>query len=105
MPSLFEPFGFVAVEMMMHRLPMITTATSGLNEVVDESCALKVPIIAYPDRVEIDSILLAEKILHLLKQPKQARRLGENGRKRYNKMYTSEIFGQKMVRFYHSLIE
>jgi glycosyltransferase len=104
-PSLFEPFGYVAVEMMMHRLPVVVTATSGMNEVVDDTCGLKVPIIKYPDKVEIDAGLLAEKILYLLQHPKEARKLGENGRKRYRQLYTSEIFGQKMFRFYQSLIE
>ena len=32
-PSLFEPFGYVAVEMMMCGLPVIVTATSGLDEI------------------------------------------------------------------------
>lgn len=102
-PSLFEPFGYVPVEMMMHKLPIVATATSGLNEVVDENCALKVPLIRYSDRVEIDIKLLAEKILYILSHPKEARKLGENGRKRYEQMYTSEIFGQKMIQFYQSL--
>lgn len=102
-PSLFEPFGFVAVEMMMHQLPMVVTATSGMNEVVDDSCALKIPIVRYPDKVEIDSDLLAEKILYLLLHPKEARQLGRNGRKRYENNFTSEIFGQRMIRFYQSL--
>jgi glycosyltransferase len=104
-PSLFEPFGYVPVEMMIHGLPIVATATSGLNEVVEDTCGLKVPIIKYPDKVEIDTSLLAEKILYLLQHPNEARKLGENGRKRYEKMYTSEIFGQKMSRLYQSLIE
>ena len=57
-PSLFEPFGYVPVEMMMHELPIVATATSGLNEVVDESCGLKVPLIVSPNNVEIDTSLL-----------------------------------------------
>jgi glycosyltransferase len=47
-PSLFEPFGYVAVEMMIHGLPLVATATSGLNEVVDESCGFKVPLTDCP---------------------------------------------------------
>lgn len=103
-PSLFEPFGFVAVEMMMHQLPIVATATSGLNEVLNDSCALKVPLMQYPDKVEIDTDLFAEKILYLLQHPKEARKLGKNGRKRYKEMYTSEIFGKKMMQFYQSII-
>jgi glycosyltransferase len=104
-PSLFEPFGFVAVEMMMHRLPIVATATSGMNEVLDDSCALKIPLIPYPDKVEIDTDLLAEKILYLLQHPKEAYKLGKNGRKRYENKYTADIFGQQMLRFYQSLLK
>ena len=103
-PSLYEPFGYVAVEMMMHALPVVAAATSGLNEVVDDSCGLKVPVIEQPDRVWIDTGLLAEKIVYLLQHPEEARKMGEYGRKRYEKLFTSEIFGRNMVRFYQSLI-
>ncbi len=102
-PSLYEPFGYVAVEMMMHSLPIVATATSGLNEVVDDTCALKIPVIETPEAVEIDTDLLAEKILYLLQHPKEAKRMGQNGRKRYLKHYTSEVFRKNMLEFYQSL--
>lgn len=102
-PSLFEPFGYVPVEMMMHELPIVATATSGLNEVVDESCGLKVPLSVSDDKVEIDTDLLAEKIIYLLQNPEEARRLGCNGRKRYLEKYSSEVFGRNMLAFYRSL--
>ncbi len=102
-PSLFEPFGYVPVEMMMHELPVVATATSGLNEVVDESCGLKVPLSVSEDKVEIDTSLLAEKIVYLLRNPEEARRLGKNGRKRYLEKYSSEVFRENMLAFYKSL--
>jgi len=104
-PSLFETFGYVAVEMMMHGLPIVATATSGLNEVVDETCGVKVPIIELPDSVEIDTTILVQKILCLLQHPEEARQMGKNGRKRYERMYTSEIFGKNMLRLYQSFID
>lgn len=104
-PSLFEPFGYVPVEMMMHELPIVATATSGLNEVVDESCGLKVPLIVSPNNVEIDTSLLAQKIIYLLQNPKEAKRLGKNGRKRYLEKYSSEVFGKNMIAFYKSLFQ
>jgi glycosyltransferase involved in cell wall biosynthesis len=104
-PSLFEPFGYVAVEMMMHGLPIVTTATSGLNEIVDDSCGLKVPIMKHPDKVEIDTDLLAEKIVYLLQHPVEAKRMGRNGRKRYLEKYDSSVFKQNMTAFYRSLCE
>jgi glycosyltransferase len=103
-PSLFEPFGFVAVEMMMHRLPMVVTATSGMNEVVDESCGLKIPLTILPDSVEIDASLLAQKIIYLLQNPTEAKRLKKNARKRYMEKYSSDVFSKNMIAFYKSLL-
>lgn len=102
-PSLFEPFGYVAVEMMMHQLPVVVTATSGLNEVVDDSCGLKTPLTVLPDSVEIDIMLLSEKILYLLQHPAEAKQMGQNGRKRYLENYSSKIFGDNMLRIYKSI--
>ena len=102
-PSLFETFGYVAVEMMMHGLPLVATATSGLNEVIDESCGLKIPLTVLPDKVEIDTNILAEKIVYLLQHPDEAKKMGQNGRKRYLKEYTSEVFRRNMLQFYTSL--
>lgn len=104
-PSLFEPFGYVPVEMMMHELPIVATATSGLNEVVDESCGLKVPLIVSPDSVEIDTSLLAQKIVYPLQNPKKRNDSGSNGRKRYLEKYSSEVFGKNMIAFYKSLFQ
>jgi len=102
-PSLFESFGLVAVEMMMHELPVVATATSGLNEVIDETSGIKIPIVECPEKVAIDTDLLAEKILYLLQYPEEAKRMGINGRNRYLLNYTSEIFRNKMLDFYHSI--
>lgn len=103
-PSLFEPFGYVPVEMMMHGLPVVATATSGLNEVVDETCGRKVPLTVTADRVAIDTDRLAEAIVGLLRDPAEARRLGRGGRARYERLYTSEVFGRNMRRFYQEIM-
>lgn len=102
-PSLFEPFGYVAVEMMMYALPLITTATSGVDEVVDDTCGFKVPLIKTNKKVEIDPLLLAEKIMYLLQHSDVAHEMGQNGRKRYLAKYSSETFCQNMVQLYSSL--
>jgi glycosyltransferase len=103
-PSLFEPFGYVAVEMMMHKLPIIATATSGLNEVVDD-CGLMIPIIKQSDTVKIDASLLAKKILYLLQHPIEAERIGQSGRKKYLEKYSSEIFRRNMLEVYKSVYQ
>lgn len=104
-PSLFEPFGYVAIEMMMHELPVIATATSGLNEVVNDACGLKIPLTILSERVEIDIMLLSEKIIYLLQHPSEAKQMGQNGRERYLDNYTSEIFRTNMVKTYNSLFQ
>jgi glycosyltransferase involved in cell wall biosynthesis len=104
-PSLFEPFGYVAIEMMMHKLPVVVTTTSGLNEIVDDTCGLKTPITVLPDRVEIDAALLSEKILYLLQHPIEAKQMGQNGRKRYLYNYSSEIFRRNMLQIYESIYQ
>lgn len=102
-PSLFEPFGYVAVEMMMHNLPVVVTATSGLNEVVDDTCGLKIPLIVLSDNVGIDTTLFSEKILYLLENSADAKRMGVNGRRRYLQYYSSKIFCKNMFRIYKSI--
>jgi len=104
-PSLFEPFGYVPVEMMMHQLPIVATATSGLSEVVDESCGFKVPVTVLPDNVEIDTSILAQKILYLLQNPAVAKQLGRNGRKRYLEKYSSKVFRNNMLQMYQSVCQ
>lgn len=104
-PSLFEPFGYVAVEMMMHEMPVVATATSGLNEVINNACGLKIPLTILSESVEIDVTLLSEKIVYLLQYPIEARLMGQNGRKRYLDNYASEIFRINMVKTYNSLFQ
>jgi len=102
-PSLYETFGYVAVEMMMHELPVVATATSGLNEIVDDTCGLKMPVTELPDRVEIDVALLSQKIIYLLQHPSEARKMGRNGRKRFLREYSSEVFRRNILNFYTSV--
>jgi len=103
-PSFTEQCSFSAIEMMMHSLPMITTTASGLAEMTEDGISsLQVPVIEFPDKVEIDIELLAEKILYLLEHPDVALILGKNARKRYEERYRGEMFKKNMLRFYYSL--
>ena len=104
-PSLYEPFGYVAVEMMMHEMPVVATMTSGLNEVMDNTCGIKIPIKELPDIKAIDIDLLAEKIIYLLQNPIEAKLLGKNARKRYQEKYSIPIFRDNMLDFYSFLFQ
>lgn len=102
--SLHEEFGFVAVEMMMHALPVIVADTTGLSElVVDGVSGLKVPVRKTKGRLGLDVNLLSAKIEYVLENPLSARKLGANGRKRFLEKYERSVFAGHMIEFYERL--
>ena len=104
MPSFHEQCSYVAIEMMMHGLPMVTTSAPGLAEMTEDGISsLHVPIKESHDKIEIDAGLLAEKILCLLQHPEEAKKMGQNGRKRYLEKYSLPVFRKNMLNFYKSL--
>ena len=104
LPSLTENCSYVAIEMMMHGLPMITAAASGLTEMTEDGISgLQVPLIEHPDKVEIDTEVLAEKMMYLLQHPAETKEMGQNGRTRYLKKYSLDVFRSSMLNFYQSL--
>ena len=76
-----------------------------VDEVVDDSCGLKIPIITSRDIVEIDIFILARKILCLLEITKEAKRLGRNDRKRYVERFSSQVIRSNMLALYQSLFQ
>ena len=93
-----------AIEMMRHGLPITVSTSTGLKEmIVDGEKGFHIPVIESVHKAEIDTNLLAEKIIFLLKHPQEAKRLGENARKRYEENYTSELFRANMLQFYNNI--
>ncbi len=104
-PSFSEQCNYVAIEMMMHGLPIIGTSI-GLCEMIENNITgLHIPVIEHIDRLEIDSSLLAEKIVYLLQHPTEAKQMGQNGRKRYLENYSSDIFRKNMLKMYKSVCQ
>ena len=105
LPSLTEQCSYVVMEMMMNSLPIITTSAPGLAEMTEnEVSSLQTPLIEQPDRIEIDTDLLAEKILYLSRYPDEAKRLGENARKRYEENYSIAAFRKNMQDFFQIIM-
>lgn len=100
MPSFHEQCSYVAIEMMMHGLPIVGTS-SCLGEMIEDNITgFHIPVIEYNDRTEIDSLLLAEKMLYLLQHPIETKQMGQNGRRRYLNNYSSNIFRENMLKMY-----
>lgn len=102
--SLHEEFGFVAIEMMMHALPLIATKTGGLDEIVEDTVSgCKVPVRTVKGKRTVDVKLLTEKIHFILENPEQARELGANGRKRFLEKYEITLFKERMLKLYQTI--
>jgi len=106
MPSLHEQCSYVAIEMMMHGVPLIASTSTGLREMVEDGITgLHIPVVEHPDKVDIDSSLLAEKMLYLLQHPEDRKHMGLNARKRYEQLYSVEVMREKMLNLYTSLYD
>lgn len=81
LPSLWETFGYVLLEAMAARLPIVATRVEGIPEVTgDGQCALLVP--------PANEGALAAALIALLKDGAQRAMLAELGRQRLEREYT-----------------
>lgn len=96
-PSLWEPFGNVAIEAAAYALPVIASNVGGIPEAVaDGQTGVLVPP-KRPDK-------LAESILHLLRNPDLARKMGRAGRERVRKYFTAERLISEIEDTYEHLV-
>ena len=104
MPSLHEQCSYVAIEMMMHGIPLITSTSAGLKEMVEDGITgFHVPVTEQTDKKEIDTDLLAEKILNILQNSDERKKMGEHARKRFEELYTSNRARKNMLELYNQL--
>lgn len=101
LPSLHEEFGYVALEMMMQRLPLIVSKTTGLNEIVDQDeTGLKVFIGSNKNDFSLSVNNIKAAVYQLLSTPDSTKKMGRNGRKKFLKIYRSTAFKRDMISFY-----
>lgn len=92
-PSLYEPFGIVALEAMAAGAPLVVSDVGGLAEIVaDGRTGLKVP----PGNSEA----LAVAIDSLLRSPRLARRLAAAAQQEVNDRYTWTAVAQRTAQLY-----
>ncbi len=97
-PSLYEPFGIVALEAMSIGKPVIVSNVGGLSEIVEHGRnGLKVP----PGDVKA----LANAIIELLLSPERAEELGKNGYNDVYKKYTWDKIAEETLKIYEKVLD
>lgn len=99
-PSLHEEFGYVAVEMMSFKIPIIVNDTTGLSEIVDDRVnGFKVSINSQKKtRGE-----MIEKICYLIENPDLRKELGDKARNKFETYYNLKLFKDRILKLYDSL--
>lgn len=103
-PSLHEEFGYVAIEMMMHRLPVVVNATTGLAEIIDhEVNGLHVTLKRGKHNIAYSAKVLTEALVRLTELPQLRANMGKMARKKYLACYSTPLFNEKMSLLYKTL--
>lgn len=96
-PSLYEPFGIVALEAMAAGVPVIVSRTGGLAEVVEDGVT---GLSFNPGDVED----LLRCLVLLFQNPEMAAELSRRGQKRVNEHYTWESVARQTLELYGEII-
>ena len=90
-----ESFGKVLVEANACGKPVVSTATTGAKEIIQDGYnGFLVPIGA--------AAALAEKMVYLLENPAKAKAMGENGRRLVKEKYGNNL--EKIIQFWQKII-
>jgi glycosyltransferase involved in cell wall biosynthesis len=97
-PSIYEPFGIVALEGMATGVPVVASKVDGLAEVIEHD---KTGVFVYPRSPES----IAWGIDKVLSNPNHARWLTENAKDKLEKDYSWEAVAMKTVEVYKKVVE
>lgn len=99
--SYHEQCSFVAIEMMMHGIPLIVSTSTGLSEMVEDGVTgYKIPIYEYNNYVILDDKILEYRLFSVLNDTCMRNKMSRASRMRYNKYYTFDAFSSNMLKFY-----
>jgi len=97
-PSVYEPFGIVALEGMATGVPVVASKVGGLSEVIEHD---RTGIFVYPKNPES----IAWGIDRVLSDPDHAKWLIENAKEKLHKAYSWEAVAMKTVDVYRKVVE
>ncbi len=96
-PSIYEPFGIVALEAMSAGKPVVASDVGGLAEVVEHMVSgLKVPC--------CDPRALADAISWILDHPEEASRMGANGARIARERYSWDVLAERTLEIYRRVL-
>lgn len=103
--SIQEQCSYVAIEMMMAGLPVITTDVDGLDELfIDGYNGTKIPVTFNAKHgLQVDVIKMSEAIIQLGRNAKLRKQMGRNARKQYLKRHSLKQMIGSMKEIYTSL--
>lgn len=96
-PSLYEPFGIVALEAMAAKCPVIVSEIGGLKEVVKHDVT---GVTIYPDNVES----AAWGILHTLGNPKAAKARAAKAYRIVKREYNWDRIAERTIAIYERIV-
>ena len=97
-PSVYEPFGIVALEGMATGVPVVASKVDGLAEVIEHD---RTGVFVYPRSPES----IAWGVDQVLSDPGHAKWLTENAKEELRKAYSWEAVAMKTVEVYRKVVE
>ncbi len=97
-PSLYEPFGIVALEGMVADVPVVVSDTGGISEIVEHGVdGMK----AYAG----NSNSLADSILEILYCPEKAQAMKDRAQEKVKRLYNWDVISDVALNTYEDIIE
>lgn len=96
-PSLYEPFGIVALEGMAAKVPTVVADTGGLGEIIDH---MQTGITTYAGKPES----LAWGILEVLRNPEHSRMMADNAYKKVLEVFNWQIIADQTLDTYGKVL-
>ncbi|HEY5371568.1 MAG TPA: glycosyltransferase family 4 protein [Hanamia sp.] len=92
-PSLYESFGLVYIESFALKIPVVAFDAETANQIIENN---KTGILV--DKLNVD--VLAEKIIYLLENPDERKRIVDNAYSKYLEYYTLERMAKETAEWY-----